>query len=80
MKIEKERLDRKEKERKGERRKEETVKIEKEGRRGQDRRRQDGNMVTDTHCHLRTQEEDQKFKVTLNYIETFSQNKGKEGG
>lgn len=26
-----------------------------------------------------TQEEEQKFKVTLNYIETLSQNKGIEG-
>lgn len=83
MKIEKERMERKEKERKRKRkRKEKAVKIEKEGRRGQDRAGEDRTRAKhdDTHCHLRTQEEKQKFKVTLNYIKTLSQNKGREGG
>lgn len=65
-------MERKEKERKNSKNR----KGGKEGT-GQDRTRAKHG---DTHCHLWTQEEDQKFKVTLNYIKTLSQNKGREGG
>lgn len=48
---------------------------------GQDRAGQGRTRVKHggTLCTLMTQEEEQKFKVTLNYIETLSQNKGIEG-